>query len=153
MEYWFWLLNFYWKSKYCWHLYSACFLQNSSDIFILTSNYNSKGVSEYIKVFNLNGKLKKEIYYSNQKTNFIDVYYDKKISKNYIITGNDNYVLSYDFDNNTKYHKYFDQNYDEFNISHISIIINDIEEIKKLIESCLDGNIRIWNFHSGELSL
>ena len=29
--------------------------------------------------------------------------------------------------------------------------MNDNEQIIKLIESCYDGNIRIWNFHSGEL--
>ena len=132
-------------------LYSACFLQNSNDIFIITSNLNYHGDSEYIKVFDLNGKFKKKINESNKKTYFIDSYYDKKLSKNYIITGNDDFTLSYDFDNNIKYHKYFDKNNDEFNNSHISLIINDLEEIIKLIESCFDGNIRIWNFHSGEL--
>ena len=132
-------------------LYSACFLQNSNDIFIITSNYTYGGVSEYIKAFDLNGKLKKEINYSNKKTNFIDSYYDKKSSKNYIITGNDNCAFSYDFDNNIKYKKYFDKNYDEFKNAHISLIINDLEEKIKLIDSCFDGNIRIWNFHTGDL--
>ena len=30
-------------------------------------------------------------------------------------------------------------------------MVNKKEEIIKLIESSIDGNIRIWNFHSGEL--
>ena len=35
--------------------------------------------------------------------------------------------------------------------SCLSIIINKEEELIELIGSCSDGNIRIWNFHSGEL--
>ena len=31
------------------------------------------------------------------------------------------------------------------------VLINDKEEIIKLIDSCEDGNIRIWNFYSGIL--
>ena len=46
-----------------------------------------------------------------------------------------------------KYHKYCDKD----NKDHNSIIINDTEEIVKLIESCEDGNIRIWDFHEGNL--
>ena len=34
---------------------------------------------------------------------------------------------------------------------HISAIINDKGDKTNLIESCLDGKIRIWDFHSGEL--
>ena len=34
---------------------------------------------------------------------------------------------------------------------HTSIIINNKEKIIKLIESSIEGNIRIWNFHSTEL--
>ena len=46
-----------------------------------------------------------------------------------------------------KYHKYCDND----NKDHNSIIINDTEEIVKLIESCEDGNIRIWDFNEGHL--
>ena len=34
---------------------------------------------------------------------------------------------------------------------HLSLIVNNYEKITKLIDSSIDGNIRIWNFHSKEL--
>ena len=40
---------------------------------------------------------------------------------------------------------------DNSNNVHNSIIIDDKSLIIKIIESCEDGNIRIWNFYSGEL--
>ncbi len=79
------------------------------------------------------------------ETNFIDIYYDNILSKIYIITGNDGFIKSYDYAKNIIYHKYYDN--DNNNNNHISIIINE----QKLIDSSFDGNIRIWNFHSGEL--
>ena len=69
------------------------------------------------------------------------------LPKNYIITGNWDYIKSYDYNNNQLYHIY---NSNE-KFSHSSIIINDNVNIIKLIESSRDGNIRIWNFHSGLL--
>ena len=44
-----------------------------------------------------------------------------------------------------KYHKYYDKD----NRPHCSIIIYNKDDIIKLIDSCDDGNIRIWNFHTG----
>ena len=40
---------------------------------------------------------------------------------------------------------------DNSNNVHNSIIIDDKSLIIKIIESCEDGNIRIWDFYSGEL--
>ena len=77
----------------------------------------------------------------------MDVYYDELKSKNYIITGTKGYVKSYDFNKNEVYYKYCDND----NKGHGSIIINKNENIIQLIESSWDGNIRIWNFHTGLL--
>ena len=74
----------------------------------------------------------------------IDNYYDKKSSKYYIITGNKGYIKS---NENKLFYKYSDND----NYSHMSFLIYDKEEIIKLIDSSRDGNIRIWNFHSGIL--
>ena len=142
-------------------LFSACFLNDNNQIYILTS----KGIFgdeslEPIKVFNLNGNKIKEINDSNDKTHFIDTYYDKTSYKNYIITGNRGYAKSYDYNKNKVYHIYNDnknylnmdyKNYYSFNEEHNSIIINNNEEIIKLIDSSFDKYIRIWNFHSGQL--
>ena len=129
-------------------LFSACFLYEKKQNYIITSHCNWLGNSEPIKIFDFNGNKIKEIRDSNEKTYFIDTYYDDISSKYYIITGNMNYIKSYDYNTNELYHKYYD-NYD--NKCHLSIIIKNNEKIIKLIESCQDGNIRIWNFHSGLL--
>ena len=129
------------------YLLSACFLYENNQIYIITSNSNFENNSEPIKIFDFNGNKIKDIKDSNEETYFIDTYYDNILSNNYIITGNKNYVKSYVFNKNELYHKYYDKD----NGGHGSIIINSNEEIIKLIDSCDDGNIRIWNFHSGLL--
>jgi WD40 repeat protein len=108
---------------------------------------NQHDISEPIKIFNFRGEKIKEIKDSDKKTFFIDTFYDKDNQTNYIITGNLYYIKTYDYNKNEVYHKYFDSDTG----CHISIIIYDDEGIKKLIESCSDGNIRIWNFHSAAL--
>lgn len=57
------------------------------------------------------------------------------------------FVTSYDYTTGKIYHKYISNDRSE----HFSFIINDKEEIIKLIESSYDGNIRIWNFNTSEL--
>ena len=133
------------------YLHSACFLYlyYENQNFILTSNCNWIFNSELIKLYDLNGNKMKEIEDSNDRTFFIDTYYDNKLCKNYIITGNYSFVKSYDIAKIEIYHKYYDDV--ENKKSHNSVIINDKEDFVKLIESCDDGNIRIWNFHTGLL--
>jgi WD40 repeat protein len=121
---------------------SACFLTDNNN-YIITSNCYWGGYSEHIKVFDFNGNKIKEICNSNERTYFIDNFYDNIYKKNYIITGNENYVKSYDYNNNKLYHKYYE--YD--NRGHFSIEVHFDDNIIKLIESCFDGIIRIWNFH------
>ena len=128
------------------YLYSASFLIDDNKYYIVTCNSSQK--SEGIKIFDFYGTQSKEIYYSNEDTYFIDTYYDKKLSKYYILTGNIGYVKSYDYSENKLYYKYYDPGN---NKGHDSIIIDDNREMVKLIESGGDGFIRIWKFHSGLL--
>ena len=128
-------------------LYSSCFLNDNCQIYIISSNYNYSGNCEPIKVFDLNGKYIKEIYNSEDKTYFIDSYHDEKLDINYIITGNKNDIKVYDFDNDDIYKKYDDND----NKGHYSVVIYNKDIIIKLIESSDDKNIRIWNFHTGQL--
>ena len=122
---------------------SACFMLDNNTNYIVTSNCYWGGYSEQIKIFDFNGNKLKEINNSNERTYFIDNFYDSINKKNYIVTGNENYVKSYDYNKNRLYHKYCE--YD--NRGHFSIIVYNDENIIKLIESCFDGIIRIWNFH------
>ena len=131
------------------YLISATFLNYNNNIFIISSNCNWITKPDFIKVFDFKGNKVKEIKNFVENILFIDIYYDIELSQNFILTGNRGYIHSYNYNKNEIYHKYGDN--DNNNQSHCSIIINDKEEIIKLIESCYDGNIRIWNFHSGEL--
>ena len=81
-------------------------------------------------------------------TFFIDNFYDKKISKLYILTANKNYIKSYDYEENKLYRKYYDEGNEDI---HIHLIILEKDNIIKLIDSCYDGYLRIWNYHSGDL--
>ena len=56
-------------------------------------------------------------------------------------------MKSFNLEKNCLYHKYFD----EVNGAHFNFTVYENEEVVKLIESCEDGNIRIWNFHTGQL--
>ena len=105
------------------------------------------GNCENLKVYDLNGNKIKEINSSNDKTLFIDSFYNKKNSTNYILTGNKGFIKSYNFNENQLYHEYPDNK----KMSHLCIVINDKEDIIKLIESCCDEKIRVWNFDSAEL--
>ena len=130
-------------------LYSACFLNYNFENFIVTSNYDEFGYCEYLKVFNFKGQKIKEIKKSNEATFIIESYFDENFNyQNYIITGNLNHVKSYNFNKNELYQKYYDGS---FNGYHYSIIIYNHNLVIKLIESCEDGNVRIWHFHGGLL--
>ena len=106
----------------------------------------------------MNGKIKKEIgesenilyVYQNLEIGifYMDYYYDNKTTKNYIITSNKGYVISYDYNENTIYRKYRDDKNDKI---YKQFIIYDKKNMIELIVSSCDGNIRIWNFDSGEL--
>ena len=128
-------------------LYSACMLNDNDNYYVVASSCNYFGDSELIKIFDLNGTKIKEINDSIDATLFIDIYYDKKNSKKYIITANKNYLKSFDYSKNISYHKY----YDDKNGAHFKYLIDDRKDIVKLFDSCEDGKVRIWNFHTGDL--
>ena len=151
------------------YIYSACFLANKNQNYIITSDcspFLDSPKSGPIKIFDLNGNLIKEIKGSNDyNTLFIDTYFDEKKSNNYIISGNCGFIESYDYNNDKIYHKYThfngSNNKNPFGLNTIycyeSIIITTLDDINnektilKLIASCSDGFIKIWNFHSGEI--
>jgi WD40 repeat protein len=131
-------------------LYSACFLNDNNNNYILSCN-DGFAFSEPIKVFDFYGNMIKEINDSYDSTNFIDVYYDNKSTNKYIITGNCNYMKSYNYDLNEVYHIYQIYNQKNGNNSyHHNLIIYEDGGIANLIDLFL-GKILIWDFHSGEL--
>ena len=120
------------------------------EYYILTSNRNHLGSSEGIKIYDLKGKEIKKVSESNENTCFIDTYVErgKDFDRYFILTGNAGYAKSYDYKNNRLYMKYYEKNNKG---DHFCVIGKRFEDVLKLIESCADGVIRIWNFHTGVL--
>ena len=58
------------------------------------------------------------------------------------------YIRSFNYKLNNIYKEYYEHNNND---GHISSIVFNNNKVVKLIESCDDGNIRIWDFHSGKL--
>ena len=156
------------SKTYGYKLKSACFLTDKNQNYIIASDCSSLYINSQsgpIKIFDLNGNLIKEIEDSIvHNTLFIDTYFDQKGSNNYIITANGGFVEAYDYTNDKIYHKYThssDSNNNPFSSDQIycyeSIIISTLDDanndkaVLKLIASCSDGFIKIWNFHSGEI--
>ena len=126
-------------------LFAICFLKYNKSNYIVTSNWNFDD-SEPIKIFDFQGKEMKELNNSNNITFSLEVYYDEESSTNYIIAGTNISVKSYNFQKNEEYREYYD-----VTTYHCNIIIQKEEKLVKLIISCTDGHIRIWDFHSSNL--
>ena len=82
---------------------------------------------------------------------YIETYYDTKFNTTYIISCCSEYVKSFNYNLNTLYHLY-QENTSENKI-HGNVIIDDnnLINIVRLIETCNDGYVRIWDFHLGDL--
>ena len=128
-------------------LESACILNIEKDNFVISSNWNYEDV-ENIKVFDFKGNKIKEIINSNEKTYYINTFYELEQTTYYLIAGNFNYMKSYNYHKNKLYHKYYENN--NYG-AHLSAVIYKNKDITELIESCVDGYIRIWNFHLPKL--
>ena len=132
-------------------LNSGCFLKDSKMIKILSTNFNSDGNPEPIKLFDLSGKKISEIkdkYTKNENCYFIDTFNSKKKSSaTYIITANFGYVKSYKFNNGKIYHIYKNKNEKTEGHRYITTGVNG--SMVQLFESYY-GNINIWDFHKGE---
>ena len=112
-------------------MYSACFLYNNKKLYIASCNDNYPDKPGPIKIFNLQGKKKQEINNSKERSFFIDIYYDNKYDKNYILVGNKNYVKSYDYYKKELYKKYCNDSF--FYHNCIFIYKGDNDDIVKLI--------------------
>ena len=133
-------------------LYSACFLNNNNQIFIITMTYADSMINENkpIKIFDLKGKKLDEICELKEGV-FIDIFNDNKNKKNYIITGDEGCSKSYDINNKKLYYIYAEGRCRIVKCCHYKVIINDEGELTKLIDSCIYDCLRIFNFNSGDL--
>ena len=128
-------------------LFSACFLidEINKKGYIIGVNYNS----EPLKIFNLEGKNVKNINNCEDQSYIVDSYYNSYQRKYYIIVGNENFIISYNFNEGNIYKKYYDNSTN--NCLHMFFTINCKERDVYLIEADLMGYVRIWNFDTGVL--
>ena len=130
-------------------LYSASFLLENNDIYILTSNSDLLKRKDPIKIFNMKAEKIYEIKIE-YSVNFIDCYYENKniVNNIYIIIGTQHNIISYDYTNNKIYNKY-----GKIRGSYYSIIIynnkND-NKITQLIASNFNEIIEIYDFHTSK---
>ena len=131
-------------------LKSGAFLNEKNQYYTVTSNalipYLQENL-EGIKVFDLQGNKVKEIPNSKDDTFFLDIYYDEDNKKNFIITANVGSVKSYDYTEGKLFQLYKDTEGQQ----HYTIMQHKENNMLKLIGSSFDGNVRIWNFNTGEL--
>ena len=127
-------------------LFSASFLFEKNDIFILTSNYNFFKKKEPIKIFNLKAENIFEIKFEFSIIN-IDCYYEKEndFNKIYIIINAQNKIYSYDYSNKKILNKY-----GKNKSSYFSVIVHNNDINTKLIASNYNGFIEIYDFYSGQ---
>ena len=125
----------------------GCFLIENDLINIIIKNHSSKLISIYDLNENKINKLDLPSDYSKDSTFYIDTYHDRKASKNYIITGNRDDMISFDY-NELKIYKTYNKKMLKF---YNSLIIYEDNEKVNLIGACLFGFITIWNFHSSQL--
>ena len=130
-------------------MYSVCFLNENDINYIIASHCARR--NDFIKVYDFKGKNIKNINNSNEETIYIDSYYDIKISQNFIIACNKEYIKSYDFKNNKIFNKYNDID-TEADFFYIDVIVYNEGNFTKIIATKrYDNYIRIWDFHKGNL--
>ena len=135
--------------------YIGCFINENDNINILTiyKSYSQNGNFNFFKtinILNLYGNNIKNIEQDDEII-YIDCYYNKKSSKNYVILCHLNKIQSYDYKNNKIYNIYNrSEIYNRDIFEYVNIIINDNERLIKIIASNYKF-IEIWNFDTGIL--
>lgn len=128
-------------------LFSSCFLIDEINNlnYIISVNFNS----EHLKIFNFQGNIIRAIDNNQEKSYIVDTLYDSQKQKYYIIVGNEDYIISYNFEDGSIYKKYFD--YASDSCVHKLFNICCKENDTRLVEADSFGYIRIWNFDTGSL--
>ena len=126
-------------------MFSVCFF---FDEFLNAKYICTSSNKEGIKLYDMKGFFIKEINKSNNEIYSINIYYDEKRFKYFLISCNKRNVKSFRMDSFTLYKNYSDNS---SICEHVSSCIFLDKGITKMIESEFSGFIRIWNFHSGEM--
>ena len=131
------------QEKYNRRIQTLFFINNKNHIYIniAFAHYNLP-----MHVYDLDGNEIKKIKINLKQINHMESFSDK--NKSYFFACGYNFVKSFDFEKKEVYKMYASSN-DKNDYTHA--VINDYDIIKKLIGCNMNGNIKIWNFHSGQL--
>lgn len=126
---------------------SGNFLNDNDNLYLVVNISNFENNEGEISIYDFHQNKIKKIHDFNEPCHMVCIFYNKKKSKNYIISTHFKYIKSYDYEKNQLYFKYEDGG-----VSHFCSEIYEYDEnIVKIIDSCWTGDIKIWNFHTGEL--
>jgi len=121
------------------YTYSANLFKDNNQINIIIGRFNiyyDEDPDPFIS-YDLKGNKIKEINYSKDIINFTDIYYDTKLSKNFIIAINETYIKSFDYNENKIYNKYkIEENFNDSNVydyQKLNILINNKKSNVELI--------------------
>ena len=144
------------------NLIFACLFKDKSQYFIAAAHQLRN-----LSIFGMDGKQIKEIQKSvhipeditkeeyNNYVNglhFMDTYFDKQSSKNYILCCGVGFLKSYDVHQGKLFKNYIKANYgNNTNNAYYHFVIYNNGIIVKLITAYSNGKIRIFNFNSSEL--
>ena len=126
------------------YIYSACFLNKQNNYYFITTNWEQTKFADSIRVYDYNKNVFKNINNSEYNVVLIKVLYNN--DKTYLITSNEDNIKSYDYNKNEKFRQYQD-NYSYCKILGFIIFIST----KKILGSCHDKMIRVWDFFSGKM--
>lgn len=148
------LIQLEFNKEYDIYFYSGCFLGSHNIPYIVAGFHSKAFVPQPICIFNMEGQSVKQIQNTNAKIFYIDNYYDKNISKNYIIICMEQLVVSYNFEDDKVYNVYPNEfkTFKHLKIYHNNhCLINDNGPIVKLIISSYDNYIKVWDFNAAKV--
>ena len=126
------------------YLYSAFFLNKQNNFYFVTTNWEDSKFADSIRVYDYEKNIFKTINSSEYNVFLIKVLYN--YDETYFITCNEDNIKSYNYNKNEFFHKYND-NYCYCKFLGFSIFISS----KRLIGSCHDKILRIWDFFNGKM--
>ncbi len=127
------------------YIYSAMIFNDilfEKKLVILTSVPNEK-----IKVWDMTGKLIKEIGSTSDYTYYINMWHDQKNNKYYLINGNSIDIKMYDYKTNELYKNFKG----DPQVWHMTADIVMWNGIPHLVEADGYGALRVWNIYEGKI--
>ena len=141
------ILNLNLSESFTADIISGAFLCYNNINYIIFASNREPGLFP-IKIYDFNKNKVKDLQgYDTVTIDFMDTYYDRLLNRYYIIICCNYNFQSYDFEEDKILHEYFDGD----DSIHYSGVVDNNEDIIKLIYATKNGNIFLWDFYSGQL--